>query len=311
MSNMKMLTPIKLYIVLLFSTIAVQSFAQQDAMYTQYMCNTLAVNPGYAGSRDALTITALSRTQWIGIYGRPVTNTLTLHSPLSNDALALGLSVVQEKIGPISSTQVYGDFAYRVHVSKVARLSFGLKAGINNYNIGLTNLKLNDQGDAVFAQDVKNSLTPNFGFGVYYYAPSFYLGLSAPKLLENKITSSTATVLNQRRHYFLIAGSAIDLDVNLKFTPTLLVKVVPNAPLELDVTPLFLIHEKFAIGPMYRLHNSIGAIVQYNFTPQFKAGYAYDYFFNQLSAVNKGTHEIMLTYDFLFKSDKLRSPRYF
>lgn len=302
----------RLLITLLFFTVAFQSFAQQDAMYTQYMCNTIAVNPGYAGSRDALTITALSRTQWMGINGRPVTNTLTLHSPLSNDALALGLSVVQEKIGPISSTQIYGDFAYRVHVSKSARLAFGLKAGINNYNIGLTGLKLNDQGDGVFAQDVKNSLTPNVGFGMYYYTPTFYVGLSAPKLLENKIQSaSSATALDQRRHYFLIAGSVFDLDVDLKFTPTVLLKVVPNAPFEVDVTPMLLYREKFAVAPMYRLNNSIGAIVQYNFTDQFKAGYAYDYFFNQLSAVNKGTHEIMITYDFLFKSNKFRSPRYF
>lgn len=167
------------------SSVAV--FAQQDAMFTHYMFNTLSVNPAYAGSRDALTITGLHRSQWVGFDGAPTTQTLTLHSPIYNEHLGVGLSVVNDKIGPVNTTAFYGDFAYKLKVSEKAKLAFGLSAGLNIRQSGLTDVALDESVDQSFAADEESALLPNFGFGMYYSTDKFYVGVSVPKLLKNNL----------------------------------------------------------------------------------------------------------------------------
>ena len=54
------------------------SYSQQDAQYTQYMYNTVNVNPAYAGSRGVMSIFGLHRTQWVGLDGAPITNALSI-----------------------------------------------------------------------------------------------------------------------------------------------------------------------------------------------------------------------------------------
>lgn len=162
-------------IIIIISTLFASfgAFAQQDAMFTHYMFNTLAVNSGYAGSRDALTITGLHRSQWVSFPGAPTTQTLTLHTPIANDQLGLGLSVLNDKIGPTNTTAIYADFAYKLKISEKAKLAFGLKGGINLRSNGLSSLALDENNDDAFASDVTSDILPNFGFGLYYYTDKF------------------------------------------------------------------------------------------------------------------------------------------
>src|SRR5687768_1514885 len=114
--------------------------AQQAPMFTHYMNNTLVVNPGYAGSRDALTITALHRSQWVDFKGAPVTQTITMHAPLRNEHLGIGLSVLNDKIGPANNTSLIADFAYRLKLTEKSKLAFGVSAGANIYQANLSEL---------------------------------------------------------------------------------------------------------------------------------------------------------------------------
>jgi type IX secretion system PorP/SprF family membrane protein len=292
--------------------------AQQDPMYTHYMYNTLVINPGYAGSRDALTITGLHRSQWVNFKGAPMVQTLNLHSPLRNEHLGIGLSVTNDKIGPTNNTSAVVDFAYIMKLNKKSKLALGLSAGANMFQANLNSVQLDQQADPSFQNNVSNRFTPNFGFGAYYSRERFYAGLSVPKIIQNNYSDLNQTASNilagkEQRHYYFIAGSLIKLTDNLDFKPTTLVKVTTAAPIQADVTASFVIMKKLSLGAMYRTGDAVGALIGLDLTEQFHIGYSYDYSYGlENFKYHQGSHEIMLRYDFIFSSKKqIRTPRNF
>mgnify|MGYP001603780790 CR=1 FL=1 len=292
--------------------------AQQAPMYTHYMNNTLMINPGYAGSRDALTITALHRSQWVDFNGAPLTQTLTMHAPLRSEHIGIGLSVSNDKIGPINTTSVFADFAYIMKLSPKAKLAVGLSAGANIFQADMSAMDLDQQSDPVFQTSISNHVTPNFGFGLYYSMKHFYAGVSVPNLLENNYSEITVTNGNtligkEQRHYYFIAGAMIKLTDNLALKPTTFVKVTPAAPIQADITASFIIMKRLLVGGMFRTGDAFGALVGFDITEQLHVGYSFDWSYGlQTSKYNQGSHEIMLRYDFIFHSKKqIHSPRYF
>ncbi|MBC7411781.1 MAG: type IX secretion system membrane protein PorP/SprF [Bacteroidia bacterium] len=282
--------------------------AQQDPMYTHYMYNTLVINPAYAGSRDALTVTALHRSQWVSYKGAPMVQTLNMHTPLRNEHLGIGLSVSNDKIGVSNTTSAVVDFAYILKLNEKSKLALGLSAGANILQANLSTVQLDQQNDPSFQNDVNNGITPNFGFGAYYSRARFYAGLSVPKIMQNNILDG-----KQQRHYYLIAGTVIKLSDDLDFKPTTFIKVTSAAPVQADVTASFLIMDKILLGAMFRTGDAFGALVGLNITDQFHVGYSYDYSYGLKNfKYHQGSHEIMLRYDFIFSSKKqIRTPRYF
>lgn len=291
----------------------VTAFGQQDAMYTHYAFNTLAVNPAYAGSRDVITITGLHRSQWVGFDGAPVTQTLTFHSPIFTESLGAGLSIINDKIGPINMTSLYGDLSYRFKLTEKTKLAFGLKGGGNLMQGDIASLETTQAGDGAF-QNISSKFLPNFGAGLYLSNERWYLGLSAPKFLENGFTTNTVGVSEgEKRHYFFIAGAVFDIANGLKLKPTTFVKATEAAPLEADLTAMFIIRDKLELGVMGRTGDAVGALIGFNFTNQLRVGYSFDWSFENTTAVyNAGSHEVMVRYDIVnSKPGKIRSPRYF
>jgi type IX secretion system PorP/SprF family membrane protein len=292
--------------------------AQQAPMYTHYMNNTLSVNPAYAGSRDVLTLTALHRSQWVGFSGAPVTQTFTAHSPLGNEHIGLGLTVMNDKIGPTNNTSVFADYAYIIKLNDKSKLAFGLSAGMNIYHASLTDLQLDQQTDPSFQYNINNHVTPNFGFGAYYSRERFYAGISAPNLLQNSYLASSPENSNtltgkEQRHYFFIAGTLINITDNLDVKPTGLVKVTSGAPVQADLTLSFIIVKKLLAGAMYRTGDAIGFLVGFDITDQLHVGYSYDWSYGlNTGTYNHGSHELVLRYDILLLSKKqIHSPRNF
>jgi len=307
----------RIVFIVALAACSAQMNAQQDAMYTHYMYNTLSVNPAYAGSRDALTATLLHRSQWVDFKGAPVTQTLTLHTPLKSRKLGLGFSAVNDQVGPVKSTAMYVDFAYILKLTEKSRLAFGLKGGLNMMQIRLSTLALNEGSDAAFQNDVSSQLLPNFGFGMYYYRERFYAGISVPKLLENNFstnqTSGSTKLTGEQRHYFLIAGTQLKLGESVEFKPTAFVKVTNAAPVEGDLTASFIFSKRILAGVMFRTGDALGGLIGINITDQFHVGYSFDWSYgNKTFKYNTGSHEIMLRYDFIFKDKgRIRSPRFF
>jgi len=310
-----------LYKISIGLVLAMGSFnihAQQASMYTHYMNNTLIVNPAYAGSRDALTITAINRMQWVDFDGAPVTQSLTMHMPLPNERLGIGLSVLNDKIGPTNATSLVFDLAYRFNLTQKSKMAFGLSAGANMFNANLSELQLNVQNDPVFLNNINNHVTPNIGFGAYYSRERFYAGISNPNLLETSYSqidqgNGTSLIGKEQRHFFFIAGALFHLSQSLDFKPTSFIKTTVGAPIEADLTASFIIKKRLLLGAMFRTGDAFGGLIGFNFTDMLHLGYSYDWSFGlQTAKYNQGSHEIVLSYDFLlFNKKQIHSPRYF
>jgi len=287
--------------------------AQQDPMFTQYMFNTLSINPAYAGSADRLSAVALHRSQWVNFEGAPKTQTITVHSPLKKENISIGGSIVNDSYGPVKQTGFYLDASYRIFMGN-KRLAFGLKAGTNLFSANLLDLNPLMENDNTFSANISSKALPNFGFGAMFYSKRFYVGASAPKLLANKlIDGDLPDFLNnqEKQHMFLIAGAVFDISYYTKFKPTILVKAVNGAPLGAEFTAQFLFFEKFWAGAMYRWEDAAGILLQYEINNKFKIGYAYDYTLSDIRKYSDGSHEIMLGFDLIRGYGGDVSPRYF
>ncbi len=300
--------------ILLFSF---AGFAQQDAMFTQYMFNTTSVNPAYAGSRNILSATTIHRSQWVGFDGAPQTQTFFIDAPIFEENIGLGGSIINDRIGPVSATSINADFSYKIKITKKSKLAFGLKAGLNMIDINLNQLYVYDKTESIFNQSVDYRIMPNFGFGLYYFSEKYYAGFSVPKLLKNNFANSTLsntiTEAKQAKHYFIIAGATFKINDDLKLKPTTFVKITPNAPIQVDITPMAIYQDKFWGGLMYRTGDGMGLLLGMNVTEQLGVGYSFDWSLGNKTAVyNAGSHELMLRYDFILKAKpKVMSPRHF
>jgi type IX secretion system PorP/SprF family membrane protein len=281
-------------------------------MFTHYMYNTLWLNPAYAGTRNLLTITAIHRSQWVDFDGSPRDQSLTMHAPLWMDKAGVGISVINDKLGPSKSTWIAADFAYHLRLTPKSQLSFGLKGLVNLYSNSLSTLELNQKNDVAFSQNIQ-SVLPNAGTGIYYYTKKFYAGISSPRLIENRFDPAASLLSKEKRHYFLIAGCVVKLSKGIQLKPTAFLKATAGAPVEADVTATFIFYEDFFLGLNYRTGDAAGFLMGFNITDQLNLGYSFDWSFaNTTGRYNRGSHEVMLRYDVVYKSDKkIKSPRYF
>ena len=292
--------------------------AQQDPQYTQYMYNMNVVNPAYAGSKEALSIGLLYRSQWIGITDAPKTATLSVHSPVGKN-VGLGLSVISDKIGPVEENNVYADFSYTLNLGGEHRLAFGLKAGATFQNIGLFsdigNGFVPDAGDEAFSENTSNTYL-NIGSGAFYYTDKYYVSISVPNMIKSTYLDVTTNGQEYKYgsevlHYFISAGYVFDFSTEIKFKPSFLIKSAFNAPTSIDLSANFLLYDRFEIGAMYRLEDSVGAMANFAVTPDIRIGYAYDYTTSDLNIKASGSHEIMVLFDLNFSKKVSISPRFF
>jgi len=308
-----------LALTILLCSFAIEGLGQQEAMYTHYMYNALAVNPAYAGSRDALTSTLLHRSQWLDFPGAPVTQTFTIHGPVFDDKIGLGLSVVNDKAGPLKQTSVAIDATYIMFLNDKDKLSIGVKGGFEFFRGEFADIITPEAElvDNVFGVNVGSRALPNFGTGIYYHRPKMYLGLSVPGLLQNRYTvngsEDVVAAFTRDRHYYFIAGAVFDLNFDWKLKPTSYIKLTPGAPVQIDVTPTLLYQEKYNLGLMYRSGDAVGMLAGMMLNEQLLLGYSFDWSFtNPTGKYNSGSHELMLRYDFIYKRRRrIKSPRYF
>lgn len=283
-------------------------YAQQEAQFTQYNDNMLYFNPAYAGNRDHMNITATHRQQWVGVKGAPMTDNLSIHTPLKYESVGVGLTVLNDKLGPMNQTWINANFAYSLKFKNKSRLAFGLNGGVNMVNARFSDLDLVDNGDPLLSQDVSNKLLPNFGLGLFYHSEHFYAGASIPRLIESNFKPGEINYKDQR-HYYLSVGGYFDVNRMLQIRPSALLKITDNAPLALDGSLAFIFYKKLWLGVNYRLLESAGILAQVQLTPQLKLGYSLDISTSRLVKYNAGTHEIMLSYDLSFMKKKVTTSR--
>lgn len=293
------------------------TFAQQLPQFTQYMFNTISINPAYAGSRETFSAVGLHRSQWVGLEGGPETQTLSIHTPLRNDKIGLGLSFINDQLGYENFSYIYGDFSYTIKTGVNSELAFGLKAGFTHYNLDEELLTDPSVVNDPFFNDVSNRWSPNIGAGLYWHSQRWYLGLSAPRILNTDYNNGQQGQLDyvalERISYYITGGYVFNLSENTKLKPSVLLKATNGAPLSFDISANFLFNETFWIGGSYRINENaeaIGGIADFQVSKQIRIGYAYEYPISDLRPYTSGTHEVLLMFE-VFKSRRIKSPRYF
>jgi type IX secretion system PorP/SprF family membrane protein len=296
-------------IALLSCTVGI---AQQLPQFTQYMYNTVSINPAYAGSREALSIVGLHRSQWVGFDGGPITQTLSIHTPLRNDRVGLGLSFIEDDLGPENFTYVYGDFSYAIPTGKTGKLAFGIKGGFTQYSLD-ADFRASENFDPLI-RGIEDRWTPNIGLGVYWSTDLVYFGLSAPRVLNTDRNKEQGYEALERLSYYFTGGIVFDLSNSVKLKPAFMVKATNGAPMSYDLSANFLFNEKFWLGGSYRINEqtaALGGLVDFQVSRQLRLGYSYEKPLSEIRNYSSGTHEVLLIYEFKFLSSKLKSPRYF
>lgn len=284
--------------------------AQQQPEYTQYMYNTMAINPAYAGSNGPLEASLLHRSQWVGIDGAPKTQSFGIHGKLGKK-VGLGLNAINDKVGPSNQFSVNAAFAYHLVTGYNTKLSLGVDLGLDVMNINWSKGLYYDNNDAFFNDNI-NEVRPLVGAGAFFYSDKWYIGLSAPNLLTlNSYDPGEEVVFQRRNHYYLMGGYVFGLSDRLSFKPAVLATVVEGAPISMDVSANFMWMEKLTFGVAHRITDSVSALFGLQLAKSFFVGYAYDYSVSKLNKYNDGSHEIILKYTLSNKNERARSPRFF
>lgn len=302
-------------ILAITALVAGRSLAQQEVMVSQYMFNGLFLNPAYAGSHGYTSTSLLHRTQWMQMEGAPRTSMAAVDGSVMHGKMGLGLSIVHDQIGVSRDLDVAGHYAYHLKVSEASRLAFGLRAGISSYSARLSELTYWDSNDQVFQENISNAVVGKFGFGIYWYDATSFIGISAPTLhaADKQIRMDGSTVRDRyfKQHFYLQAGKVFPLGEMFDIKPSTMVKFLPNAPIEADVNCNLLYRERIWFGVGYRTGDAFIGMLEYQVNPQMRIGYAYDMTTSRLRNYSSGSHEVMIGIDFGRELIKIKTPRYF
>lgn len=310
--------------------------AQQDILTTQWAYNKLTVNPAYAGGKDMFSARALHRQQWVGIDGRPMTTVLNFHSPMLNNRMGLGMSYVHDKLGVMNTHYLSASYAYRLPFENETTLSFGVNAGFQSLKMRTTDLEALHTTDPLLQEDLSR-ITAKVGAGIYYYGSKFYVGVSAPNIIPNKLYDEDDVASDafsgedaeQAIHLYAMGGYAFEMaNANFILKPQVLLKTVTSgkkrAPFQADFNLSMILYQRLILGTTFRttmanknedfkLENSaaVDLMAGVYITKQWFVGYAYDFTLGSLNNYDTGSHEIMLGFDMNFKKVGAFTPRYF
>jgi len=280
---------------------------QQLPLYSQYMFNTLEINPAYAGFKQSVQFTSILRKQFNGIKDAPQTAMITGDMPIGDTKLGIGLKIVDDRISILQNVGAQGSMSYRIEGDN-SNLAFGIQLGAMNNKTDFSKLNITNPGDPVFAQNL-NALTANFGTGVFYNTDKFYAGFSVPNLVRTHLRRVDVALseyeVKQATHMYLNAGYLINLNDNFILKPSFLVRGVMGIPINYDINANVFFRDLMSVGVSYRNRSALVGILDFRLIPTLRLGYAYDYNLGRLNNFAKGTHEIILRYSIPFDRDTL------
>ncbi len=325
----------------LFGICSMKVQAQQNIQFTQYIFNSMSVNPAYAGYKEKWFAQIGLRSQWVGIEGAPKTGQISIDGIIDplHRRMGIGLQVTSDMLGPQSANSVYANYAYRLRLDNedTKRLSFGIGLGVTQYALDGTALSPSPDElvDNALPTGNVTSFIPDLRFGIYYSFTSMYLGLSVLDLLSgdrsNNIfrwDASTTENLKRKRQIYLTMGTLLTIASDIKLRPSIMLKEDFKGPTSLDLNAMFIFADHFWVGSGYRTGvklwdkkidshklvsnlNSFSGIMQFFVNDNFRLGYSYDYIINKLGSLQNGTHEITLGLTVSKSRTGVEKPRLF
>lgn len=282
--------------------------AQENERYTQYLYNPININPAFAGSRGVTSILSSYRAQWVDVPGAPKTMMLSVNGVTKNENVGLGLSVLNDKIGPSDQSAIALDFSYSLKLNPKYKLAFGLKASANLLNVDFTKLYLKEGSEPIFEDNIDNKFSPNIGFGFLLKSDKSSFGISVPNVLETKFydkynsNASNSSIAKENLNVFFTADHLFELSPNLMFKPALLVKVVKDGVAQTYASTNFVINQAFTVGMSYRFGGTISNIVGFQASKKMFIGYGYDLETRSMRNYDTASHELFVRFD-LFAKD--------
>ncbi len=284
------------------------TFGQQDLQFTQFMYNRMYYNPGVTGSGDAICVTAVHRSQWVGFDGAPTSQNINANIPISLLRGGVGLNISNDQIGFFQNLNAGLSYGYQ-HQLTNGTLGAGVSFDLYTKAVSNADWKAPQDlvGDLVIpAADNNNSAYFDMSFGVYYQTDRIWAGLSSSRILESAAeldgfnpTFQSITRFYNRRHYNLMGGYQWAIPgTTLDLRPSLLLKTDLVASPQVDVNVTVVHNNTFWGGVTYRLNEAVAANIGYQFTESLRAGYSYDVAISSISQQGGGSHEVFLKYCF-------------
>ena len=292
------------------------AYAQTEPMYSQYMYNMLGVNPAYAGNREVLGLNFFQRNQWVGLRGAPKTTSLSLDQSIKEGKIGLGIQMYSDQLNVEEANGINGFLSSRIKVSDKGILSVGLSVGLMNYQFNsLDVLNRIRTDDNVFVTVIPSQWNPSVGFGLYYNTDQFYVGVSSPSVLKSRLAKYENFVSGIQKtddfHLFTTMGYVIKINEEVNLKPSTMIKMVSGAPIEFDFNTNVWLKDILGLGISYRTGDAVLGMAEIQTSPNLRFGYAYDMPFSPLKTYTRGSHEIMIRYEWGSNKSKIKSTRYF
>ena len=323
---------IKNILVILLITLGGLAFGQQEAQYSNYQMNNFMLNPAVAGSYTYWNAKIGYRTQWVGMEGGPQTMFASVQGPLTTPKMkkrnrrgpkspishGLGGSVSYDQAGAISYSSFSGIYALHSKLNRSFTLSLGASFGMKEFRLDGTQLKFVHQlDDPELSNSVYSDIVPDMNIGLWLYSDKMFFGASARQVLQSGLTieSGESVIGNDYsklyNHYFITAGTKLDLNPDWSFVPSVMVQSVRPAPIQVDLNGTFWFKEEIGLGFSYRHLDAVYVIVEYVYDRKFEFSYAFDLTLSELANYNNGTHEIIVGYRWGMPNRKVMCPAKF
>jgi type IX secretion system PorP/SprF family membrane protein len=287
--------------------------AQQLPLFSEYMFNTLEINPAYAGFRDALSITTMFRKKYTGFKTAPQSAFFAADMPIPGKRVGVGLKLVDDRDEITKTLGAQGVYSFKIPVGSSSNIALGLQGGVYHFRTDFTRVDVIDSNDPSFSQNV-NSLRLNFGTGIFFNSEAFFAGLSSPNLIRNnfnrEFNTGAFSELKHQMHIYFNTGYVIPIGYDFFIKPSVLLRKVVGNPPSYDINTNFWISDVLGIGFSYRNKTALVGIMNLKLIPELHLGYAYDHSISDFNLISKGAHEVVLRYEFSFNRMAL-SPRYF
>jgi len=274
-------------------------FAQQLPVRSNWMFNYFQENPAVAGAGDCLELKVGYRQMWAGLEGAPTTSFMNINGLLFEDGdiiHGVGGRVVQDQAGPYSFTSVNAAYSINMQLNREWRIAAGAAVGFTQYRLALGELVMPDVqagNDPAIQLNSSQILFPTIDFGLHVNNRHTFYGLSIQHLTGSKV-SNWGLDTELQRHIGLYGGSSMELNENVTFRPSGMMKLTAGSVPSVDLIGMFDFNGTVQAGMGYRSGSAMMGLITFNVFDYITIAYAYDSNISGLRAAAPATHEIVI-----------------
>ena len=285
------------FTVLVLSSIAAK--AQQQPNFLFFEQNMSLFNPAYTGSEGSLAGLQY-RSAWSGIADAPRAASFIYHTKEKNKA-SWGVSYLSDRVYVENQGIVAVDYSYKLTLGSNTNLYLGIKAGVVYNNLDTQGLDRITQESNANLNSIQNYMNPLVGTGLLLKGEKYFIGLSTPNVLNSKRykeEEGLATTATDKPHLYTTAGYHLKLNNTITLSPSMLYRMVADAPNQLTAIAKLSLKDKISVGVGVSNNDYISTMLQVKMN-QIDLGFGYEIGQRtSATALRANTSEMMLRYRF-------------